>query len=324
MFPDGRYPWYLPAPRNVVVIGTDLTVVKTSLPTGGMKAIVRAGIVAGVAVASMVWPVSAMSDPGGGQGIRYVALGDSRAAGPYLDAAAMVGGCARADAGYPNIVAGSLGAVAFVNVACTGARAEHVTSAPQHTSTGPVPPQIDSVMPDANLVTLSIGGNDLGWSGLVSPCYTELPGDDAHCRTDPDTTPRMNAALDALGPKVTATLTAIQQRAPRARVLLVGHGGIYDNKGCWPNIPTSDADAAFVTDFFSRMNRVLAGSAATAGAEFVDVTVGARGHDACAPSEQRWYEGRQSLSLAKALHPTAAGMRHMAQRVVDTVRRTAG
>ncbi|WP_241383858.1 SGNH/GDSL hydrolase family protein [Rhodococcus sp. CH91] len=289
-----------------------------------MKATVRAGIVAGVAAASMVWPVTAMSDPGADQGMRYVALGDSRAAGPYLDAAAMIGGCARADAGYPNLVAGSLQAVAFTNVACTGARTENVTSVPQPTSVGPVPPQIDSVTADTNLVTLSIGGNDVRWSDLVSSCYTELPGGDAQCRTDPGTVSRMDAALRSLGPKVTATLAAVQQRAPRARVLLVGHGGVFDNRGCWPNIPTSDADAVFVTNFFSRMNGVLANSAAAAGAEFVDVTVGARGHDACAPSEQRWYEGRHSLSLARALHPTAAGMRHMAQRVVEVVHRTAG
>lgn len=282
-----------------------------------MKTIVRAGIVAGMAAASMVWPVSAMSDPGSEQGIRYVALGDSRAAGPYLDAAAMLSGCARADAGYPNLVAGSLQTVSFVNVACSGARTEHITSVPQQTSTGSVPPQIDSLTPDTNLVTLSIGGNDVGWAGLVSACYTELPGGDAHCRTDPGTTSRMDAALGALGPKVTATLTAVQQRAPRARVLLVGHGGVFGNRGCWPNIPTSDADASFVTNFFVRMNRVLARSAGEAGAEFVDVMAGSEGHDACAASEQRFYEGRQSLSLAKALHPTAAGMRHMAQRVTN-------
>ena len=288
-----------------------------------MRAIVRAGIVVGAAAASMMWPVTAMSDPGSDQGIRYVALGDSRAAGPYLDAAAMLGGCARADAGYPNLVAGSLHATDFVNVACTGARSENVTSVPQPTATGPVPPQIDSLTSDTDLVTLSIGGNDIGWSGLVSACYTDLPGGDAHCRTDPGTTASMDAALAALGPKITATLVAVQQRAPRARVLLVGHGGVFDNRGCWPGIPTSDADAVFVTNFFSRMNRVLAGSAAASGAEFVDVTVGAQGHDACAPSEQRWYEGRQSLSLAKALHPTVAGMRHMAQRVVEVVNRTA-
>ncbi|UYP18766.1 SGNH/GDSL hydrolase family protein [Rhodococcus sp. Z13] len=288
-----------------------------------MKARTRAAVIAGLAAVLTVWPGSAMSDTVADQGIRYVALGDSRAAGPYLDAAALLDGCARADAGYPNLVARSLQVVSFTNVACTGARTEHLTSVPQETTTGPMPPQIEALAPDTDLVTVSIGGNDVGWSGLVSSCYTDLPGGDAHCRTDPGTTSRMTAALDALGPKVTGALTAVRQRAPRARVLLVGHGGVYGNRACWPNIPTSDADAVFVTDFFTRMNRVLAASAAAAGAEFVDVTVGTEGHDACAPSEQRWYEGRQSLSLARPLHPTAAGMRHMAQRVLDAVQRNA-
>jgi lysophospholipase L1-like esterase len=283
-----------------------------------MRGLLRTALVAGFAAAAMVWPGTAVSDIAADPGLRYVALGDSRAAGPNLDPAAFLNGCARADVGYPGLVAQALRPMAFTNVACTGARTAHVTSVPQQTSTGPVAPQIDALTPDADLVTISIGGNDLGWSSLVSSCYTDLPGGDAQCRNDPGTAARMKAGLDALGPKVGSTLSTIRQRAPHARVMLVGHGGIFDNRGCWPNIPTSNFDAAFITEFFARANSVLARTAANAGAEFVDVSSGASGHDACALPGQNWYEGLYSLSLAKPLHPTAAGMSHMAQRVLDT------
>lgn len=281
-----------------------------------MRSGVRAAVVAAVAAVSMVWPGSAMSDTVVDPGVRYVALGDSRAAGPYLDAAAMTGGCARSDAGYPSVVAHALRAASFTNVSCAGARTDNVTRIPQDTKTGQVPRQIDLLAPDTTLVTLSIGGNDVGWRDLVSACFTDLPGIDAHCRNNPDTGARATAALDRLGPKVTATLTKIRQKAPGARVLLVGHGGNFGDRGCWPNIPTSDADASWIKGFFTRMNGVLAGAAASTGAEFVDVASGAVGHDACAAPDQRWFEGQQSLSLAAPMHPTAAGMRHMASRVV--------
>lgn len=225
-----------------------------------MRALVVATIVAAIAVLSS--PALGSADTH----VRYVALGDSRAAGPYLDAAARLDGCARSNLGYPGVVAQILHPESFTNVSCTGARTEHLTSVPQQTSTGPVPPQLDALRPDTTLVTVSVGGNDIAWPKLVSACYTSAPFVDAHCRTDPAVASRMDTALGALGPKVTATLGVIGQRAPNARVLLVGHGGIFGTRGCWPNIPTSDADAAFVNGFFTRMNRVLAGSAAGAGA----------------------------------------------------------
>lgn len=282
-------------------------------PIPAVRALVVATIVAAIAVLSS--PALGSADTH----VRYVALGDSRAAGPHLDAAAWLDGCARSNLGYPGVVAQILHPESFTNVSCTGARTEHITSVPQQTSTGPVPPQLDALGPGTTLVTVSVGGNDIAWPHLISACYTGAPLVDAHCRSDPAVASRMDTALGALGPKVTATLGVIGQRAPNARVLLVGHGGIFGTRGCWPNIPTSDADAAFVNGFFTRMNRVLAGSAASAGAQFVDVTVGAGGHDACALPGNSFFEGRYPLSLARPLHPTEAGMRHMARRVVEVL-----
>lgn len=270
-------------------------------------------MVAGIALAATVLPgAMGAADPG----IRYAALGDSRAAGPYLDPTAALNGCGRSDLGYPTLVAAALRPVSFTNLSCTGARTEHLTSVPQQTSAGPLAPQIDALPADTTLVTVSIGGNDIAWPTLVSACYSTVPGVDVGCRNDQAVEARMTAALNELGPKVSATVTAIERKAPAARVLLVGHGGIYDGRGCWPNLPVSDADAAWITGFFSRMNRTLAGAAGGAGAEFVDVASGSAGHDACAAPDQRWFEGTVSLSTARPLHPTIGGMQHMAGRVL--------
>jgi len=281
--------------------------------TGRLRVASRVAVVAGIALAAVVVPGSVGSAD---TAIRYAALGDSRAAGPYLDPTAALNGCGRSVLGYPALVAESLQAASFTNLSCTGARTDHLTSTPQQTFTGPMVPQIDALPADTTLVTVSIGGNDIRWSGLVSACYTEAPGADAGCRDDPALAARVTAALDGLGPKVSAALAAIKRKAPGARVVLVGHGGIYDGRGCWPNLPVGDADAGWITAFFGRLNRVLAGAAGGAGAEFVDVATGAAGHDACAAPEDRWFAGRVSLSEARPLHPTARGMQHMAGRVL--------
>ena len=281
-----------------------------------MRGAVRAVVVTGMAALAMLWSDPALAQTAADPAIRYVALGDSRAAGPYLTPMSLTDGCARSSEGYPAVVARSLRPASFTNLACSGARTDNLTTTPQPTVTGPVPPQIDALTSDTTLVTVSIGGNDIAWPRLVAPCYTRDPGSDARCRTDPATASHMTAALDELGPKVRAALTEIARIAPNARVLLVGHGGIFGARGCWPNIPASDADAAWIAGFFARMNRVLADAARGAGAEFVDVTAGAAGHDACAAPDQRWFEGLVSQSLAQSLHPTTIGMRSMASRVV--------
>ncbi|GAB2654669.1 SGNH/GDSL hydrolase family protein [Prescottella soli] len=279
-----------------------------------------AAVVATVAAVSLVPPATASAAPANSK-VRYVALGDSRAAGPSLDRIAQTNGCKRSDLGYPNLVARGVDAASFLNLSCSGARTENVTNTPQQTSTGAVPPQIDRMPSDTTLVTVSIGGNDIRWPTLISRCYASGPGGDAGCRTNPAFIRDAVVALADIGPKVWSTLVAIRVKAPAARIVLVGHGGIFGDRGCWPNLPISDADAVWVNGFFAMFNGVLATAAATSGAEFVDVATTSHGHDACAAPDQRWFEGRQAGPSASPLHPNAAGMAHMARRVLEVVHR---
>jgi len=272
--------------------------------------------VVGTMALAVLWSDSAAAEPVPGSVIRYVAMGDSRAAGPTLAPASIRDGCLRSIEGYPAVVAASLHATSFTNVSCSGAKSENITTTAQLTATGAVPPQVDALRPDTTLVTISIGGNDIRWASLVKSCFTIDPGVDANCRSDVNAVNRMEAALAELGPKVSATLSAIRENAPAAEVLLVGHGGIFGRRGCWPNIPTSDADAVWISGFFARMNHVLADAAHSSGAVYVDVAGAARGRDACAGSDRRWFEGVVSQSFAQPLHPTTAGMEAMAALVV--------
>ncbi|SEC29813.1 GDSL-like Lipase/Acylhydrolase family protein [Rhodococcus jostii] len=285
-----------------------------------VNAIPRTVLFGIVAALTLVWSPCAAAEAVPDSAIRYVALGDSRATGSLDDPLSLRDGCFRTSDGYPQIVADTLHAGSFVDRSCAGAKTENITEKPQLTITGPQPPQIDALAPNTTLVTVSIGGNDIAWSSLVEPCYTLIPAADANCRSDATTARRVDAALAALGPKVSATLAAITAKAPTATVFLVGHGGIFGDHGCWPYIPTSDADAAWVVQFFVRMNDVLADAARTNGAHFVDVAGAARGHDACAGSDRRWFEGLLPQSLAMPLHPNHSGLTAMAALVVAAYR----
>ena len=272
-----------------------------------------------VVALALPWTQPAAADAAPDSPVRYVALGDSRATGSPQDLLSIRDGCFRTSDAYPQIVADTLSPASYVSRACAGAKTENITTTPQFTVTGPQPPQIGALRPDTTLVTVSIGGNDIAWSSLVEPCYTPAPGLDAKCRADAITTRRMNDALAVLGPKVSTTLAAIAAKAPAATVLLVGHGGIFGDRGCWPFVPASDADAAFVVQFFVRMNGVLADAARANGALFVDVAAAAVGHDACAGADRRWFEGLVPRSFTMPLHPTHEGLNAMASLVVAAI-----
>ena len=91
--------------------------------------------------------------------LRYVALGDSYSAAsgvlpPDPEAAPW---CARSTANYPNVIAAAT-AAELTDVTCGGADTTDYFE-PQYEN---VPPQLDAVTPDAELVTMTIGGNDSG------------------------------------------------------------------------------------------------------------------------------------------------------------------
>lgn len=252
-------------------------------------------------------------------GPAYVALGDSRAAAPTWTSGLTGDGCGRTDAAYPAQVAAQLG-VTYRSVACMGSKTENIIDTPQVTATMTrVAPQVDALSVGTQLVTLSIGGNDVGWFGLIAPCFTLVAGGDNHCRESAAIKSNIESALIGFTPKLDATLSAIHDRAPQAKVIVVGHGGYYGMEGCWPQSTAYNADARFVIDFFKRFNKVMSDAAARHGDLYVDVAQSAAGHDACQPEGTRWFEGNWPQTNVQTRHPTPAGGQAIAELVVAAV-----
>lgn len=95
-----------------------------------------------------------------------------------------------------------------------------------------IAPQIAALTADTKLVTLSIGGNDIKWWSLVAPCFS--PVGDANCRTNPAVEHAIDSALRGLPAKVDRVLAAVVRRASHARIVVVGHGGIFRTIGVFP------------------------------------------------------------------------------------------
>jgi lysophospholipase L1-like esterase len=286
----------------------------------------RALWAAPVLLAAVVLPAAAGSATAAPSGAEdYVALGDSYAAGPLIPVqTGTPAGCQRSTRNYPSLVAETLGLPAVHDVSCSGATTEHL-AAPQEVPLGVNAPQLDALDEDTTLVTLTIGGNDIGFAEIVSECARRSPlqPTGAACRDfyHADGSDELADRIAAAAPDVDAALAAITDRSPDARVLLVGYPAILPDTGpgCFPVVPFSPGDTAYLRETEKRLNAMLADRAAAAGVHFVDTYTPTIGHDACRLPGVKWVEGLVPTAPAAPVHPNALGMAAMAAAVVETV-----
>lgn len=258
-----------------------------------------------------------------GQELRYVALGDSRASGPLIEFSAHRDTCLRSPTkNYPALIASDLGATSFVDVTCAAAKPKHVIDTPQFIGTGHAPPQVEQLGPDTDLVTISIGGGGSNHMPVTALCVSIARGGDARCRDSSLSERLVVEGIERMRPQVDAVVAAVVEAAPNARVYLISHGGSVGNRGCWPNLPMSDADAVWLSEYFHRFNDIYVDAAQRHGVEYVDIATASieGGHDACAPREQRWFEGLIPGSPAEPAHPNAQAMRAIADRIAADFR----
>ena len=255
----------------------------------------RRGLAAAAFVAFATFGLtSASAVPG--RTVVYDALGDSYASGygvpPYS-------ACGRSAAAYPVQVAGRERLALDDFVACAGATTATLVSGGQ----------LAALDARTDLVTLTIGGNDTGWSGTVAAC---LGGTDAACaRAIELSRARVTDVLPGLLDSVYAQVRA---RAPRARVLVTGYPRLFaPQRG--PFLLASPAEQQAMNDGADLLDRVIAAAAARHGFGFVGVTRRFDGHAANAADP--WITGAFSSA---PFHPNVQGYRAYTAALTAAVR----
>ncbi len=251
---------------------------------------------------------------------RYVALGDSFTAAPYVPSTDLAEGCLRSNGNYPSLVAERLDIPTLVDVSCSGADTRDLTH-PQNTfRDAVVPAQLDAVTPDTDLVTLGIGGNDFDLFATLLQTCIGVRGDDTTGRPCADylqsTGTDLGRQIGRIGDRVAAALQEIQRRAPEAEVLLVGYPRIVPPEGACPDLlPLAEGDYPLAERLSTQLDRALRDAAERTGVELVDMYTASRGHDVC--SDQPWVNGQVTdEAAALAFHPFAAAMDAVADRIV--------
>ena len=252
----------------------------------------------------------------------YVALGDSFASGPLTPLYEQPLGCLRSSNNYPHLIARKLGIKNFRDVSCAGASTHHMYD--EHGVTpGPAnPPQLSALAADTDLVTVTIGGNDMGFGGIATDCASLDP-------VKPKCTPvytagggdQLSARIAATAPKVAGVLTDIHARSPAARVLVVNYPAIFPPAApyCWPFVTVASGDVPYLRAKQEELNAMLATVAAAGNAELIDAYAASRGHDACKLPLIRWVEPVIPFLLAAPIHPNLQGNDAMARMVVAAV-----
>jgi lysophospholipase L1-like esterase len=243
----------------------------------------------------------------------YVALGDSFTAAPYVPSTSLADGCFRSDGNYPQIVAAELDAE-LVDVSCSGADTRDLARGQSVAGgRGTVPPQLDAVTADADLVTVGIGGNDQHlFQSLVTRC-TALAGRPGSPCADELTAQYgdVRAVLARTGRRVADVVAEVRAAAPDARVVLVGYPRLVAPDEPCTGIPLAAGDRVWLADVERQLNDVLARAARKAGAGYADLHRASAGHEIC--SDEPWVNGRRTdQERALAFHPFEEGQQAVA------------
>ncbi|KAA9155942.1 SGNH/GDSL hydrolase family protein [Amycolatopsis acidicola] len=218
--------------------------------------------------------------------VNYVALGDSYSsgvgAGSYLDSSS----CKRSANAYPELYTKASGASLSFQ-ACSGAKTSDVLNN-----------QVGALSSSTTLVSISVGGNDAGFSSVMEDC---ILGGDSGCKTAvTNAETYVNNTLPGLLDNVYST---IRSKAPNAEVVVLGYPHFYKIGGSC-SVGLSDTSRGYINGGADALDTVIKREANAAGFTFADVRSVFTGHEICSGSA--WLHS-VTYPVDESYHPTATG-----------------
>lgn len=242
----------------------------------------------------------------------YVALGSSFAAGaglgPLQAQSPML--CARSVNGYPQQLARRL-RLSIVDMSCGGAVTRHVLEGGQFFQG----PQIRTIGRETRLVTITVGGNDVGYIGDLSQLAARHSGTffgwlvRRYWKGPKKPEARDFAGLRA---ELLATLREAHRRAPAATIVVATYPAILPPAGTCRLLGLTVAEADLMRQVAEPLAATTRSAATESGAMLVDMQVIGAAHHAC--SDAPWTRGWTNGGVAP-FHPTLAGAHATAEAI---------
>ncbi len=270
-----------------------------------------------------------------------VALGDSYASGEGLYAGATPSspgswltrgnhpaphddGCHRSPYAYPELVASAIAhrlrrPVTLRFLACSGATTSDLwpttvrsplLAGPEHLEA----PQVSArALRQADLVTVTIGGNDVSFVSVLATC--EFQPSLCSGSTGALLAAGVSARIDALAGVLTNLYGKIHQLAPRATIAAVEYPDLFPPSSTTSCQGLASGSIAYLYAAENHLNSVIASAARASGVRVVNPnsTELFNGHSVC--SATSLFGGVHSSYLGAAFHPTRAGQSAIARAV---------
>jgi lysophospholipase L1-like esterase len=224
----------------------------------------------------------------------------------------------RSSRNYAHLLAEALGA-RLTDLTIGGATTATILDTPQRLGLRRFPPQIDGLPRDADLVTITAGGNDLrfaasllkaGWAGwFAQHALTRSLGRRWSAGVVPPIGPE---DVERAASGLARVVDGVRARVPSARILLVDYLTIVGAETVpAENVPLDAATIAGFRQVGLQLDQAFATAAQRSGAELVRISALSASHALGSP--EPWVVGfAPTFRGITAFHPTAAGMQAIA------------
>ena len=230
--------------------------------------------------------VVSAAGPAGTTTWNYVAMGDSYSSGVGTGSYAVDSACKRSIYAYPYLFTHTHTTGSFDFVACSGAKTSDL-----------IAKQLPYLTTTTNLVTMTIGGNDIGFASLIQQCTL------SDCtRALTNTTSTLGSTL---GPALDTAYTDVRQAAPNAIVIVLGYPRVFSTASCFGTLGISSTEEKDANALADAVDTLTASSAQQHGFTYKSAIVPWTGHAVCSSSP--WLNGLNLFNTGESYHPTKAG-----------------
>jgi lysophospholipase L1-like esterase len=238
-------------------------------------------------VAVLCLALAALAAPSTAAADNYVALGDSYSSGVGTNSYTLNSSCLRGVYAYPYLISQQRPNTSLNFVACSGA-----------TTTSLMSSQISAVNSSTNVVTVTIGGNDVGFSSLILQCTL------GSCNTALNNT--RNALPGSLNSKLDTVYSAIKSRAAaNAKVVVLGYPRLFSTSSCLGTTGISASERSDANLLADKVDQTIAARAAAYGFTYKSAISSWTGHAVC--SSSAWLNGLNIFNTTESYHPNRPG-----------------
>lgn len=246
--------------------------------------------------------------------LKYAALGSSFAAGPgippTLDRFAM-----RSGNNYPNILARRLGAE-LTDLSVSGATLKNILSEPQtyYFSVIRFEPQVTCLPPDADIVTITGGGNDLGYiGGIIRDIWNTSFMGSLFSRILPAPA---GLSIQDVADRFTALIDEIRKIAPKAHIVLVEYPTVFGSDTPPHDVPLDEAQIRHHRSVAEALEKAYQ-LAVEARPAVTLVSVGELSREHGVGSQHPWVSGAKGMV---GFHPNLEGMQAIADIIYEKLK----